>query len=180
MILDLMNKEGRKENSNPKKRERELYSRLKRRSKLSTNLVSSQNESNRKSTRTRRNWNSYLPPAPTPIWLHNVYVVCTLKFARYEHKYRPSWCFYKILAFRVSSKSRSQTPPSLTVHNGPKSFFCTFFLSCTTISNILKFQKKLDEKLLWNCRLKKIYKFLNATSEIIRSFYTCIQQVSLT
>ena len=28
-ILDLMNKEGRKENSNPKKRERELYSRLK-------------------------------------------------------------------------------------------------------------------------------------------------------
>ena len=55
MILDLMNKEGRKENSNPKKRERELYSRLKRRSKLSTNLVSSQNESNRKSTRTRRN-----------------------------------------------------------------------------------------------------------------------------
>ena len=29
MILDLLNKEGRKENSNPKKRERELYSRLK-------------------------------------------------------------------------------------------------------------------------------------------------------
>ena len=29
MILDLMNKEGRKENSNPKKRERELYSCLK-------------------------------------------------------------------------------------------------------------------------------------------------------
>ena len=45
MILDLMNKEGRKENSNPKKRERELYSRLKREKDIFFHLSGFQIES---------------------------------------------------------------------------------------------------------------------------------------
>ena len=159
MILDLMNKEGRKENSIPKKRERELYSRLKRRSKLSTNLVSSQNESNRKSTRTRRNWNSYLPPAPTPIsdYIMSMYAkICSI-WTQVQTKLM----FLQNSSVQSQFKSRSQTPPSPSVHNGPKSNFYTFFLSCTTISNMLKFQKKLEGKnlkILWNCRFEKNYK----------------------